>query len=126
MKMLPYGFSHLAGKIVLYMCSFKTWYHNENIGYVVECKECKNLQIGFGNVVATVCYQDFEALRKQVAYIKENYSPNKNRLIKSIMLQTPYNGLQFLLTERELDDLYNMLEQTDNERKTAQLLQFFE
>lgn len=107
------------------MCSFKTWYHHEHIGYVVECNECKNLQIGFGNVVATVSYKDFEALRQHVAFVRENYSTDDIRPKKSILLQTPYSGLNFLLTERELDDLHNMVEQTDNERKAAQLLEFF-
>lgn len=96
------------------MCNFKTWYHHEHIGYVVECKECKNLQIGFGNVVATVSNKDFESLRQHVAFVKENYSPDDNRRKKSIMLQTPYSELNFLLTERELDDLQNMIEHTDN------------
>lgn len=108
------------------MCSFKTWYHNEYIGYVVECKECNNLQIGFGNVMATVSYTDFETLRKYVVYSKENYASDSNPLQKSILLQTPFSGLNFLLTERELNDLHDMLEQTDNERKAAQLLQLFE
>lgn len=107
------------------MCSFKTWYHREQIGYIVECNECRNMQIGFGNVVATVSYQDFEALRKHIVYVKENYSPENNPLKKSILLQTPYEALRFLLTERELNDLYNMVEQTDNERKTAQMLKLF-
>lgn len=108
------------------MCSFQTWYHHEHIGYVVECMECKRLQIGFGNVMATVSHPDFEALQKRIASIKENYAPDDNPLKKSVLLQTPFTGLNFLLTERELDDLYNMMEQTDNERRAAQLLQFFE
>lgn len=108
------------------MCRFKTWYHHEHIGYVVECNECQNLQIGFGNVMTTVSYSDFEVFRKHIAYVRENYSPDVNPLRKSILLQTPYDGLRFLLTERELNDLHNMVEQTDNERKAAQLLQFFE
>lgn len=108
------------------MCIFKTWYYQKHIGYVVECNECKNLQIGFGNVVATVSYNDFEVFKKHIVYVKENYSCGDNSLQKAILLQTPYDGLRFILTEQELEDLYNMIEQTDTERKTAQLLQFFE
>ncbi|HWJ28611.1 MAG TPA: DUF6686 family protein [Flavisolibacter sp.] len=108
------------------MCNFKSWYHDEHIGFVVECNECKNFQIGFGNVMATVSCSGFEALRKQVAYLKEHHNAGEHPTRKSILLHTPYAGLSFLLIEKELEDLYNMLDHADSERKTVQLLQFFE
>lgn len=74
--------------------------------------------------MVTVSYHDFEVLRKQVGSDWQNYTSDENSLKKSILLHTPYAGLNFLLTRRELDNLHHMLEQTDNERKAAQLLQF--
>lgn len=107
------------------MCSFQTWFHDDQTGYVVECKECQNLQIGFGNVQATICATEFDSLRKYIAIMIENHIPRDNKQVKTIVLKTPYEGFSILLSELELKDLYCMIEQADNERKAAQLMMLF-
>ncbi len=108
------------------MCSFHTWFHDDQKGYVVECKDCQNIQIGFGNVQATIYATDFDKLQRYIGTAVENHIPGNNKGARTIVLKTPYEGFSILLSETELQDLCYMVEQADIERKTAQLMMLFQ
>jgi hypothetical protein len=108
------------------MCQFHTWFHDAEAGYVTECLHCQKIQVCFGNIVATFRYEQFDQLRTYVGYVWESYQPLQNNNAKSVVLQTPCEGLHILLTERELNQLYLMLEHADNERTAKQLISLFQ
>ena len=108
------------------MCSFHTWFHDTQKGYVVECKECKKLQVSFGNVMATFSAKEFESFQRQINFIVERHVPRDRRDAKDILLQTKNTFFSIILSETELMDLHYMVEQADNERKAGQLLKLFE
>ncbi len=108
-----------------FMCSYKTWYYEEKIGYVIECSRCDKIQVGFGNVLITFFKEEFSSFRKHIVQIfnRQQYVEESN--IKHIMIPTPCTGLTLLLNAQELNELYTMLETADNEIQASQLLQLF-
>jgi hypothetical protein len=107
------------------MCSYKTWYYEDNLGYVIECCKCKNLQIGFGNALITFNREEFSIFRKHINTIHERHEPVNNDAVKHIMIPTPCAGLTLLLNTKELNELQNMLELADNEIQADGLMQLF-
>ena len=108
------------------MCSYKTWYHDEQTGYVVQCTECNKIQVGFGVLSLTLKMPDFETFRRQIAECFDSTIPDIAGVhIKSIWLPTPVEGMNLLLTYKELDNLFQMLEFSDNEMRAEGLLQCF-
>lgn len=107
------------------MCSYKTWYYEEQTGYVIACGKCRKIQAGFGNVMLTFLPAAFDNFRKQIGKVYERRQVPANTVVKSIMIPTPCEGLTLLLNGQELEELYAMLEGADSEMRAEQLLQLF-
>ena len=107
------------------MCNYQTWFHDNSIGYVVECSQCRKIQTGFGNLMVTFSKEDFEKFRAYLMTAVENRQPNADRKIKSIAIRTATEGICFLLSEDELMGLQQMIEYADTEMKTAGLVKLF-
>ena len=107
------------------MCNYKTWFHDDSIGYVVECDECQKIQTGFGNLMVTFTQEDFENFRRYLLQATENRQAAGDKKIKSIIIRTPSDGICFLLSEEELMGLQQMIEYADTEMKTAGLVKLF-
>jgi hypothetical protein len=107
------------------MCQFHTWFHDVETGYVIECLRCQKIQVSFGNISATFHFEQFDQLRQYVGRLWEIYQPLRNHDAKTVVLHTPSEGLHILLSERELDQLHQMLEHADNERTAKQLISLF-
>ena len=108
------------------MCSFHTWFHDNQIGYVVECKECQKIQVGFGNIMATFSVKEFGRFQREINVIAETLVPRDHKHAKDILVQTPYTGFTLILSEAELTDLHYMVEQADNDRRAEQIMKLFE
>lgn len=107
------------------MCNYQTWFHDDGIGYVVECNRCRKIQTGFGNLMVTFSNEDFEKFRIYLLIAVSSRHPNADRKIKSIAIRTPSEGICFLLSEDELLGLQQMIEYADTEMKTAGLMKLF-
>jgi hypothetical protein len=107
------------------MCQNQTLYHNENIGYVIRCSKCDRFQIGYGSILLNLEAVDFESFCNKISEIRQKHHPLKDKYIKTMMIPTPYTGLQLFLSQRELYELYEMLETADNELKSEQLIKLF-
>ena len=107
------------------MCSYKTWYYEDNTGYVIECSRCKKLQLGFGNVLITFLKEEFGSFRKHINIVYERCREQEESQVKHIMIPTPCTGATFLLNSKEMNELYHMLEQADNEMRAEELMQLF-
>jgi hypothetical protein len=108
------------------MCHYQTWFHKDDMGYVVQCAGCKKIQVGFNIIAVTFSHADFESFRKAIlkTYTSRQHGVNEN--IKSILIPSPCEGLNLLLSANELKALHCMLEEADNEMKAQNLLNVFE
>lgn len=106
------------------MCQFKRWYADEH-GYVIECRDCKHFQVCFGTTLLTLDENHFQAFMGLIRHRKENHYPLNETDTRNIVIPTPCNTIHALLSGRELDQLDNMLEEADNERRSRELLELF-
>jgi hypothetical protein len=106
------------------MCNFQSWYFDDN-GYVVECKDCNHYQVCFGTTLLTLNEKNYQVFVENLFITKENYCHVNNANLKCVVLPTPASCVSSILTQYELDNLYNMLQEVDTEKKTVQLLQLF-
>jgi hypothetical protein len=106
------------------MCHFKSWYFDDN-GYVIECTECSCLRVCFGSTMLNLQKENYYAFYNLVCTKKETHIPMHDENTKCIVLVTPSRSVQIILNEKELNDLYYMLQHADTEIKTQQLLNLF-
>ncbi|HEY6504560.1 MAG TPA: DUF6686 family protein [Chitinophagaceae bacterium] len=107
------------------MCQYQTLYHNDKTGYVIRCTDCEKIQLAYSNLVMTFSHEDFDAFRFWIKKIRDEQPEGKNPAIRSIMIPAPCQGIQLLLSPRELDDLVAMLETADTELQSVQLISLF-
>ncbi|MFL9482398.1 DUF6686 family protein [Chitinophagaceae bacterium LWZ2-11] len=106
------------------MCDFKSWYFDDK-GYIIQCMDCKNFQVCFGTTMLTLSEHNYQAFADLVFYKKETHVPMNNDTAKCVILATPCKTIHSILTEPELTELYNMLQDADTEMKAEQLIQLF-
>ncbi len=107
------------------MCNYQTLFHNDNSGYVVRCKECENIQIGFGNLMLTVNESEFDSFHKWLKQMLDEQASDIKETIRCIVIPTPCDGVKLLLSLRELRQFDHMLEEADTELKSSSLLNLF-
>ena len=108
------------------MCSYQTLYHNDKTGYAVRCEECEKIQLAYSNLVVTFEKDDFELFCAWIKKIRANQSPLGSQTVRSIMIPSPCQGIQLLLSYNELNELCVMLEAADTELQSLALLKLFE
>lgn len=106
------------------MCQFQNLYYSGN-EFVMRCKQCGNYQIGFTTIILCVSRFDFYAMKQMVYNRLEEEEDCMDDLVKSMVLPTPYLGINLLLSKHELERLSYMLEQSDIEEKTQSLISMF-
>jgi hypothetical protein len=107
------------------MCSYQTLFHDDNTGYVVRCGECCKLQIGFGNLMLTVNEEGFASFRWVLKKIRDEQPENLRESLRCIVVPTPCEGVNFLLSLRELWEFNAMLESADTELQSLALMKLF-
>lgn len=106
------------------MCQFLNWYADED-GYVIQCKDCMHFQLSFGTTMLTLSEEQYQTFVAIVAYKKQELVPMQDSDCKCIVVPTPSNSVNIILSEKELTFLYDMTQAADNELKTNQLLSLF-
>ncbi|MBI3883600.1 MAG: hypothetical protein HY305_05135 [Sphingobacteriales bacterium] len=107
------------------MCAFQSLYFDDD-GYVVRCPQCSMFQVAFSSSMLTLSEEDFEALRKVVAYKCNQQEDAFSKNTKSVLLPTPSYGMYILLTKAEANRFNEILEEADNEMKALLLLSLFD
>jgi len=69
---------------------------------------------------------DFETFYAWIKKIRANQHEPVLPAVRSIMISSPCQGIQLLLSYNELDDLCIMLDETDTELQSLELLKLFE
>ena len=107
------------------MCHYHTCYQSDTKGYIVQCTECRRLQMGYGNIMIVFYQEEFESFRKLVTDLYNQQQPAERKQLKHIVIPTPSDCVRLLLSRDDLADLHVMLEEADNEMKACQLLELF-
>ena len=83
----------------------------EKTGYVVSCRDCHNLQIGFGNFTSDQSPNEFYRFTEIIAnLVNKHRHDEESAHAKSIFLPTPYPGFNLLFTRAELSQLNDILQ----------------
>ena len=108
------------------MCHYQALYHNEKTGYAIRCTECENIQVAFNNLVMTFNHRDFSDFRLWIRKISCNQPAYQNPAVRCIMIASPCQGIQLLVSAAELAELDNLLECADAELQSLHLISLFD
>jgi len=106
------------------MCHYKHWYFNDE-GYVVQCERCNHFQVSFGTTMLTLDAANYHTLVKMVAGRRNNHVSVNDIDAKCVVLPTPCSSIHTVLSQKELFQLHDMLQEADTEMKTQELLNLF-
>jgi hypothetical protein len=106
------------------MCTFQSLYFS-NDGYVVKCKQCGHYQVAFMCMMITLTEHDFCSFHKIVKQKSEDADYAVADNTKCIIIQTPANGVCFLLTKAEVKKFAEILEEADTEAKARCIISLF-
>lgn len=102
-------------------CEFQTLYFSDD-GYVIRCKCCRLYQVAFMCICVTLNETDYQAFSHivQCRYNECEYALSERS--KCIVIQTPAEGICFLLTKAEAKKLIDIVDAADNEAKALSLI----
>jgi hypothetical protein len=107
------------------MCHYQQLYFDEAVGYVIRCSQCRNMQLGFGNLMLTfeeTAFTDFQQLLNRIAWECRHFDLDD---MKRIQVPMPYTGVSMLLSKKELGRLLYMLDAADTELQAISLVDLF-
>ena len=108
------------------MCYHETLYHDNEKGYIIHCLYCKHIQLGFGNIAITFCKDEFLRFQQSMARVHAGLSAAAaDSPLKNITLPTPCEGINLLLSPRELNQLNHMLDMAETELRSQELIDLF-
>lgn len=107
-----------------YMCEFQSLYFEDD-GYVLRCKQCGLYQLAFMCIAITVTQENFCAFCRIVKHKCEEAAYSFAEHSKCIIIQTPAEGICFLLTKKEAKKFTEILEEAENEAKALYLIGLF-
>lgn len=108
------------------MCRYQTLYSNDKTGYAVRCEECEKIQVAYSNLVMTFEKSDFDTFHDWMKKIRADQHSPVSRTVRSIMIPSPCQGIQLLLSYNELNEFCEMLETADTELQSLELIKLFE
>jgi hypothetical protein len=74
----------------------------------------------------TLNHEDFEAFSSWVRRFTQEQDPSARPTLRNIVIPTPGEGIKLLLSIRELNELDSMLEDSDTELKSLEIIRLFE
>jgi cephalosporin hydroxylase len=92
------------------MCNLKVLHHNEH-GHVVQCANCRHLQIGYGTTVISMDTDEFEKFNNAISESYEEYKNAHFSEFKNITMHTPYKQIRLVFSPRDLMLLQDLLGQ---------------
>lgn len=105
------------------MCCYKTLYKNEE-GYVVFCKSCESLHVGYGNVVLSNSIEEFYSFEARIeAYYREHrYDLYPD--LKTISVSTPTRAITLVYSPNDLKKLTIILNKAKEKLTLEKLFVF--
>ncbi|WP_300660891.1 DUF6686 family protein [Fluviicola sp.] len=93
------------------MCHYKT-ISNNSFGCLIQCKNCEQFHLGFGNVVLVLSYDEFIRLTDQVHNIHSMHYEEKKENNEKIYMHTDNTRMILAFTPKEWIQLYQLLEES--------------
>lgn len=90
------------------MCCYKTLHKNE-YGYVVFCKSCESLHVGFGNVVLTKSIEEFYSFEARIDVCYKEHLCDPWQDLKTISICTSVKAITLVYSPDDLKKLSNIL-----------------
>jgi hypothetical protein len=90
-------------------CEYQALYRGPD-GYVVRCKHCGSYQLAFAGLMLLLQEYDFQAFSRMVTgRCSERCNLQQESNLKNVVIETPAEGIWFLLTHAEAQRLQLML-----------------
>jgi len=90
------------------MCAFKTLHYGDD-GYVVRCRQCDHIHIGFGTTVLALTYDQFLDFDRTVDEYYELHADDAQRHRKTIQIPTAARAVTLVYSPADLKKLARML-----------------
>jgi hypothetical protein len=94
-------------------------------GYLVQCRQCNNIQLAFGNICVTFSVSAFDEFFALVKNIAANAPHTFLPGTKCIYIPLPCEEIKLLLSPEEANILLGMLDASDTELRSQNLLSLF-
>lgn len=107
------------------MCAFKTLYQDQD-GFVVYCKHCIRLHVGYGTTVLSLSVDDFHAFAHKIAFYSEEHSSAGNRDTKSVPVATSCKEITLMYSPDDLQILHVLLSKAKERLLLEKLFIFHE
>lgn len=92
------------------MCQYKAIVSNP-FGCLIQCKNCNQFHLGFGNVVLILSHEDFIRFTEQVHEIHTLHYEEKKQLNEKIYMHTDSSKMALAFNPDEWRKLYNLLDE---------------
>jgi len=93
------------------MCHYKT-ISNNSFGCLIQCKNCEQFHLGFGNIVLILSYEEFIRFTDQVHNIHAMHYDEKRESNEKIYMHTDNSKMVLAFTHKEWMKLYQLLEES--------------
>jgi predicted transcriptional regulator len=93
------------------MCQSKT-ISNNSFGCLIQCKNCEQFHLGFGNVVLILSYDEFMRFSDQVHHIHTMHYEEKKETGEKIYMHTDSSKMVLAFNHQEWMKLYQLLEES--------------
>jgi hypothetical protein len=107
------------------MCCYQTLFHDNGIGYVVRCRECEKIQLGYSNLVITFTDEDFASFKEWLQRLEPEQNNRQSENLRNIIIPTPCEGMKLLVSRRELTEFIMMLDTADSELRSLEMMELF-
>lgn len=107
------------------MCTYQTLYYHNEMGYIIRCMECENIQVAFNNVALTFLPTDFNGFSQCLQTIYKAMDDTSENSLRAIAIPLPCDGIKLLLSKAELHRLIQMMNAADTEMRSLELISLF-
>ena len=105
------------------MCNIKVLHHNEH-GHVVQCANCRQLQIGYGNTIISMGINEFQKFRKVISESCKDSKDSLSPQVSNITIHTPSQQIKLVFSVQELELLHDLIGQAGIMMEVNSILSF--
>jgi len=105
------------------MCNYKIWIQPSEDVYVLECTECNTYQVRLYGAAFMFKPSEYIQFKNAVQFFYNRLANNTNE--DPIIIPTFNQGIDLLLSESSLKELYYLVDAADTEMRTAKIVSQF-
>ena len=88
--------------------------HQNKLGYIIQCKDCKEILISFGNIITSVNEIGFVNLHSALNKIMEEidvHTIEMHQKEEKVIVATPLDNLHLSFNPKDFDDVIELFDQ---------------